>query len=158
VEARLAAEHILGEARAAADRMAQEARERASSEAAQARREAEEQAQASLAGRWLALRDAERASLERSGGRVLQLASVLAERLLRPSLALEPARVAELARQVIAEAGGARRAVVDAHPHDADALKTHLKAAALGVQSIEIREDASLSRGDLRLHTDLGTI
>jgi len=33
-----------------------------------------------------------------------------------------------------------------------------LTTAGLDVQSIEIREDPSLARGELRLQTDLGTI
>ncbi|MDP9036165.1 MAG: flagellar assembly protein FliH, partial [Myxococcota bacterium] len=90
--------------------------------------------------------------------RVVALAVVLAERLLGAALELDPARIAELARTVVAEARGARRVVFDAHPLDADALRKHLHEAALDLESLEVREDASLARGGLRLHTDVGTI
>jgi flagellar assembly protein FliH len=158
LEARLEAERILREARSEADRVVAEARAQAVHAGARALREAEEQAHAALAARWLALREAERKELEAGGGRVVALAVALAERLLGASLELDPGRVAHLARQVIAESGGARRAVIDAHPLDADALRRHLTGSGLDLQSIEVREDSSLARGDLRLYTDLGTI
>jgi flagellar biosynthesis/type III secretory pathway protein FliH len=86
------------------------------------------------------------------------MAVVLAERLLVASLELDPTRIAGLARAVIAEAGGARRAVIDAHPLDAGPLQTQLNVTGLDIQSIEVREDAALARGELRLHTDVGII
>jgi flagellar assembly protein FliH len=158
LEARLEAERIVREAREEADRVIGNAQRQAADAGVRALRDAEEQAHAALAARWLALREAERRELEAGGGRVLALAVALAERLLGASLELDPGRVADLARQVVAEAGGARRAVIDAHPLDADALRRHLTGAGLDLQSIEVREDSSLARGDLRLHTDLGTI
>jgi flagellar assembly protein FliH len=158
LEGRLEGERILREARAEAVRVLADAQRQAAHAGARALRDAEEQGHAAIAARWLALREAERKELEAGGGRVLALAVALAERLLGASLELDPDRVAHLARQVIAEAGGARRAVIDAHPLDADALRRHLTGAGLDLQSIEVREDSSLVRGDLRLHTDLGTI
>jgi flagellar biosynthesis/type III secretory pathway protein FliH len=59
---------------------------------------------------------------------------------------------------VLAEARGARRAVVDAHPEDAAALAAEVKAGGFDVAALEVREDSSLARGELRLHTDLGKI
>jgi hypothetical protein len=84
-------------------------------------------------------------------------------RSARPSsgarpLALDPTRIASLARAIFAEARGARRAKVDAHPSDASVLREPLTTAGLDVQSIEIREDPTLARGELRLQTDLGNI
>jgi flagellar assembly protein FliH len=157
-EARLEAEQLLRNARAEAERVIADARARAIDAGAVARRDAEERSDAALTARWLSLRQAERRELEGEGSRILALAVALAERLLGASLELDPGRIAELARNVIAEAGGARRAVIDAHPLDADALRRELAAAALDMQSIEVREDLGLARGDLRLHTDLGTI
>jgi flagellar biosynthesis/type III secretory pathway protein FliH len=78
--------------------------------------------------------------------------------LLGTSLALEPSRIVDLARAVIEEARGARRAVVDAHPLDAEELLERLTKCGLELQSIEIRCDGALARGELRLHTDVGTI
>lgn len=158
VEARLAAERMVAEARARADELLARARAAAAAVADEVRRSLAEEADANLAARWLRLRREERAQLEQNGERVITLAIALAERLLDASLELGPERIVPLARRVIAEAGGARRAVVEAHPLDAEALRAHLVGAAFDLQSVEVRESAALARGELRLHTDLGII
>ncbi len=158
IEARLAAERIVGEARSQAEALIAETRTEAASTLAAASREARQEAHAELAARWLALRQAEQGALACAGERIVPVAVVLAERLLGASLALEPSRIVDLARTVIDEARGARRAVIDAHPLDADELKQRLTTNGLEVQSIEIRRDEALARGEVRLHTDVGTI
>jgi flagellar biosynthesis/type III secretory pathway protein FliH len=158
LEARLAGERLIEEARARAEAIVARAKEEAVAATAQAAREAREAAHAELAARWLTLRSAEGASIERDEARVLAVAVALAERLLGAAKELVPARVADLARAVLAEARGARRAVIDAHPLDAEALRSHLTTAGLGVQSLEVRHDEALARGALRLHTDIGII
>jgi flagellar assembly protein FliH len=158
IEAGLRAEKILHEARTEADSWLSQARTEAEKAAAIAESDAREQAQVDLAARWLALRNEEHHRLEGDAQRVIALAVALSERLLGAVLALDPARIAGLARTVIAEARGARRAVMDAHPEDAAALREHLSLAGLDVQTVEVRDDAALARGELRLHTDVGTI
>jgi len=156
--ARIEADRILVQAREEAELLLAQARSQAIEAAAAAAREAEERAQTDLAARWLALRYREQQQPEADAQRVISLAVALAERLLGASLELDPRRVVHLARTVIAEARGARRAVVDAHPLDAAALREHLMTAGLDVQSVEVRDDGALARGELRLHTDVGTI
>jgi len=156
--ARLAGERIVEDARARADALLAEARAEAARAAAVAAREARERAEAELAARWLALRDREQKGAGRDADRVVPLAIALAERLLGAALELHPERIAHLARAVVDEARGARRALVDAHPLDAAALRAHLSDVGLDAGSVEVREDAALARGELRLHTDVGTI
>jgi flagellar assembly protein FliH len=156
--ARMEAERILLQAREDADLLLARAQLQAMEAGAAATREAQERAETDLAARWLALRCREQETLEGDAKRVIGLAVALAERLLGASLELDPGRVVHLARAVIAEARGARRAVVDAHPLDAEALREHLMTAGLDVQSVEVRDDGALARGELRLHTDVGTI
>jgi flagellar assembly protein FliH len=158
LEARLAAERIVGDAEAAAEAIVAEARARAAGAIATATREAREQAGAEVVAQWLALRQREQARAGRDPDRVIAVAVALAERLLGASLALDPSRIADLARTVIDEARGARRAVIEAHPLDADELRRGLTGDGLDLQSIEVRSDEALARGELRLHTDLGTI
>jgi flagellar biosynthesis/type III secretory pathway protein FliH len=158
IEARLASERIVDEARAAAEALVARAKEEAVAAGAKAAREAQESANAELAARWLALRAAEGPALEREKERIVAVAVALAERLLDAALELDPARIADLARAVLAEARGARRAVIHAHPLDVDALRRHLTTAGLGVQTVEVRADEALARGALRLHTDVGII
>ena len=158
MDARLAAERILAQARAEADALRARAQEEGAVAARLAVDRAREEADAQLAARWLALRKAEGERLERETERVVSLAVVLAERLLGAALDLAPARIADLARAVIAEARGARRATIEAHPSDAEALRVHLPAAGLPLHAVEIRQSGQLARGELLLHTDLGTI
>jgi flagellar assembly protein FliH len=158
LEARLSADRILEEARATAQEVLADARGEAAGMAAAAAKEAQEEADAKLAAQWLLLRQAEQRKPEQDEDRIIATAVAMAERLLAASLELDPTRIGELARAVIAEAGGARRAVIDAHPLDADPLRTQLSMTALDIQSIEVRQDAALARGELRLHTDVGII
>jgi flagellar assembly protein FliH len=158
IEARLVAERIVSDAQATADALIAEAKAQAAGIIACAGQEARQEASAELAAKWLALRQAEASAIAGEGERIVPLATVLAERLLGTSLELEPSRIVDLARAVIAEARGARRAVVDAHPLDADELVERLTKGGLELQSIEIRGDGALARGELRLHTDVGTI
>jgi flagellar biosynthesis/type III secretory pathway protein FliH len=155
LEARLAAEGLLGEARARAREIVDQARVEAAGLAESAASDAREKASAELAARWLSLRAAEGEGLEKERDRVVDLAVLLAERLIGAALRLEPAIVADLARTVLAEAKGARQATVRAHPLDAEALRGHLSTAGLDV---EVRIDDTLERGHLKLHTDVGII
>lgn len=158
LEARARAVAIIKEAQTEADAIRARARSDGEASIALAAREAREGAQTELSARWLALRQVEAQHIENGSDRVVALAVALAERLLGAALDLDPARVVHLARAIFAEARGARRANIDAHPSDAPVLREQLTTAGLDVQSIEIREDPSLARGELRLQTDLGTI
>ena len=110
------------------------------------------EADAQLTARWLLLRREEQTALERTGEKVIMLATALAERLLHASLELGPERIVPLARQVFAEAGGARRAVVEAHPVDAEALRTHLAALGTGRSGAAFGEAPGFRRPMTRSH------
>jgi flagellar assembly protein FliH len=156
--ARALAGAIVKQAQADADALVAQGRRDAQASAELAAREARESAQTELAARWLALRQREIKDVENGSERVVALAVALAERLLGAALDLDPERIVSLARVVFAEARGARKANVDANPADAPILREQLTTAGLDVQSIEIREDPTLLRGELRLQTDLGNI
>lgn len=158
VEGRNEAERVVRDARAEADRITARARAQAADAATVAVRDAEADARARVAVECLAIRQAEQKRLDRDRDRIIAVAVVLAERLLGASLEIDPSSIASLARGVLVEAGGARRAVIDAHPLDAHALREHMSISGLDVQSVEVRVDLTLARGELRLHTDVGTI
>jgi flagellar biosynthesis/type III secretory pathway protein FliH len=158
LEARLAAERIVQEAQAQGEAIVARAREEAAAAAGAAQREASSNADAQLAARWLALRQAESRRLGDDADRVLAVAIALAERLVGATLELDPARIVPLAGAVLAEARGARRAVIHAHPLDAEVLRTQLIAGGLDVASVAVESDGTLARGALRLHTDVGVI
>jgi flagellar biosynthesis/type III secretory pathway protein FliH len=161
MEGRLAAERIVHDAEARAESMLARAREEAALAVERASQAAREEGDRQLAARWLALRKAEGERFERDADRVISVAVVLAERLLGAALELSPQRIADLARGVLAEARGARRATIEAHPIDARTLRDVLARAGLDLQTVELlelRESEALARGELLLHTDLGTI
>ena len=90
--------------------------------------------------------------------RSVDFATILAERVLGEELALSPERVRALARQVIEEAAGARHAIIVAHPRDASELRAGLGSLGSILDSIGIEDDATLSRGHIRVETELGVI
>jgi flagellar assembly protein FliH len=158
MDGRLAAGRMVSDAAAKAEALLARAREEAALALDRAKKTAREEGDAELAARWLALRTAEARRFGSDAERVISLAVVLAERLLGAALELSPERIADLARGVIAEARGARRATIEAHPIDAQALRGVLSTVGLDMQTIELRETEALARGELLLHTDLGTI
>ena len=158
LEARLTAERLVQEAHAQADAILLDAREKGAVAADTARHEAQAEADAQLAARWLFLRQAEARRMGDDADRVLTLAVALAERLVGATLELDPKRIVTLATGVLAEARGARRATIHAHPLDAEVLRTHLIGSSLDDQSFTIESDEALARGALRLHTDVGII
>ncbi len=151
IDARTRAREIILEAEARSRTIASEAATRAAAEA----RDAE---QAKVAAHYLALRAAEERRVERDVDRTVELAVLLAERLLGRELDKDPELVAMLARQALAEARGARRARIECSPLDADVLRTHLATLGLPPDAVEIAPNSELSRGSLLLHTDLGTL
>ncbi len=147
-EARAEAEHIVEAARREAAAIVASAAERAGAEA-------REHEMARLAAGFLALRHAEERRVDREVDRLVELATLLAERLVGEAIRLEPARVAELAATAIQEVRGARRIRIDASPEDVEAIARELADVA---DVTDIQADPSLARGSLLVHTDLGHV
>jgi flagellar biosynthesis/type III secretory pathway protein FliH len=157
IDAKERAARTLADAKRTADAIVSEARAKAQSVAQTAAREAAEAEQAKVAALYAALRVREERSAETQLDKSVELARVLAERLLGESLMVDAQTVAKLARQALAEAQGARTVRIEAHPDDLASLKQHITILNIG-QVASITPDATLERGSLRLHTDLGTI
>lgn len=141
-----------GEAKAILERAESRAAALGAELAAQARAEAA----SSLAAREVALSAREAKALERQLDQVVELARLLAERLLGEALRADPSRVAALARQALTEARGARKLTLAAHPDDLPLLE-----AALGRQElapVTLVADTTRRRGSVRLDTELGTL
>lgn len=158
MEATAAAARIMNEAQAKASAMLEAAKQQAADAVAIASKEAEEREQSKLAASYLALVAREEQRAERDLERAVGLAVVLAERLVGASLATNPAQITGLARQALAEARGTRRAKIEAHPLDAEALLTHIAQIAPPEIVVSVTPNAELPRGSLLLHTDLGTL
>lgn len=148
LDARNEAQRIIDDAHANAASIVADA-------AADAATEAREQEIARLAAGFLEMREREAAKAEREIDRVIELSILLAERLMGEAIRVEPARIAELAATAIQEARGAQRVQIDACPEDVPQLTEAL--AAIG-QIADVRADATLTRGSLVVHTDLGRV
>jgi flagellar biosynthesis/type III secretory pathway protein FliH len=158
VSASLLGKRIVDEAHGKADAMLEEARVLAARITASAADEARENEVAKLAASFLALRVEDERRAERDLDRAVSLARVLAERLLGEALESDPARVVALARQALAEARGVRRAVIEVSPLDAETLRRHVQDIGLAEGALDIKVDPLLSRGSLRIHTNLGSL
>jgi flagellar biosynthesis/type III secretory pathway protein FliH len=156
LDARETAKHLLAEATVRAESIIAAARVEAANVGEIAARAAAESEHAKLGALYLALRSRE-AELDEAGlDRAVELARVLAERLVGESLAVDPATIAKLARQALLEARGARTVHIAAHPDDVAPLREHLSLLTASVASVTA--DATIDRGSLRLRTDLGTL
>ncbi len=124
----------------------------------QAEAEGRADAAAKVAARALALRHHEARADERTLDRNVELARLLAERLLGESLRVAPEQVIALAKQALAEARGARRISLVAHPDDARILEQSLPSLGLDPMTAQVRADATRSRGNLRIETEIGVL
>jgi flagellar biosynthesis/type III secretory pathway protein FliH len=158
VDQHLAAQRIVEDARREAEGILRSARQEASSIAERAADEAAKAEHAKLAGLYLAFSAENERRAERDLDRTVSLAVLLAERLLGQALDARPELVAALARQALEEARGARRATIEANPLDAEALERHLVDVGMKQGAFDVRASPELSRGSLRVHTNLGTL
>jgi flagellar biosynthesis/type III secretory pathway protein FliH len=149
---------VLDRATALASAVLADAQSAVAAAAAKAAHEARENEAAKLAAAWLALHARQERVAERDLDRAVSMAAALAERLVGASLEIAPAKIALLAKQALAEARGARRAVIEAQPEDAATLARHVAELGFPPDAIEVRPNATLARGDLALHTDLGIL
>jgi len=115
-------------------------------------------ATAGLAARWLAIRAREESAAARDLESSMAVARVLAERSVGAAVESDPKRIVPMAERALREARGARAVVIEAHPLDVGTLRSHVDFFGLPEASLEARVNASLARGDLLFHTDLGTL
>jgi flagellar biosynthesis/type III secretory pathway protein FliH len=145
-----------------AERNAQELVLAATRESADIRLRAEAEGRAdgaaALAAKAVAWAAHEARADERQLDRIVQIAQLLAERLLGEALGLDPTRVLALARQALTEARGARRITIVAHPDDARALEALLEEPVLKDAAVRVSADPQRKRGSLRLDTEIGSL
>ena len=157
------------EAEQHAEQIVKTARERARAELDETRRQcaairlrAEEEARADavarVAAHALALEAREAKTEARQLDRVVELAQLLAERLLGEALELDPARVQALARQVLSAARGARSITIVAHPQDTEALARLGEEPMVREAAVRVEADPDRARGSLRVVTELGVL
>ena len=156
VEARGEAAQIVNEARQAAAAIIAEARASVASRVEAAVREACDAEVARITAEHLALRVGEEQRAERDLDRTIEIAALLAERVVGEAIALEPARIGVLATSALHETRGARRMRIEASPEDVSALERVLADLGQGIATVE--PTTELARGSLVVHTELGRI
>ncbi|MEO6602406.1 MAG: FliH/SctL family protein [Polyangiaceae bacterium] len=149
---------LLANAEAHAQRIITEAEQGEAELRLRAEAEARADAAAKVAARALALRHHESRADERALDRSVELARLLAERLLGESLRVAPEQVVALAKQALAEARGARRISLLAHPEDAKLLEHSLPSLGLDPSTVQVRVDPNRARGNLRIETEIGVL
>jgi flagellar biosynthesis/type III secretory pathway protein FliH len=157
VDAAEQARSLVERARRTADELVARAEREAADRRLKAAVEARAEASARLAAHALALALRENQALERNLERVVELARVLAERLLGEALELDPRRIVAIARRALEETRGARRVTIVAHPDDAALIDEALQSLnAAGVATV--LADPERPRRSLRLDTDIGVL
>jgi flagellar biosynthesis/type III secretory pathway protein FliH len=137
-----------------ASRIVAEAHDQAASMIDEAAREAG----AVSAAAWLVLRSAEARGLAASEGLALDVARLLAERLIGRAINDEPALMVDLAREALRTVVRARRVVLRLHPADAESIRDRLNELGIEATAIDVCADPERPRGGLRAETDLGDI
>lgn len=158
VDASAEATRLVSRARAEAQQLLASAERKAADLKLRAEAEARAEASAKLAAHALSLATYEAKADERALDRSVQLARLLAERLLGASLSVSPEQVVSLARQALGEARGARRLSIVAHPEDAKLLNGNLTSLGVAVETVRVLPDAARARGSLRIETDIGVL
>ena len=158
VDASAEAARLLSKARTEAEQLLASAERKAADLRRLAEAEARAEAAAKLAAHALSLATYEAKADERALDRNVALARLLAERLLGTSLAVAPEQVVALARQALAEARGARRLGIVAHPEDAKLLNDSIGSLGVAVETVRIVPDSARARGSLRIETDIGVL
>lgn len=158
LEAAERAQRLLNLAEERAARIVSEAAQAAAELRLRAEAEGRADAAAQIAARALALRQREAEADARALDRSVELARLLAERLLGESLRVAPEQVTALARQALAEARGARQIRLLAHPEDAQILEHSLPLLGVDAATVQVRCDPSRKRGDLRIETEIGVL
>lgn len=156
VDAHAEAERIVSEAQAYATEMVAEATAKVAATVQDAAREAREREIARVAAEVLVARSTEERRAERELDHTVQVAVLLAERLVGEAIAVEPSRVAALAAGALKETRGARQVRVEASAEDVPVLVDLLASLGEGVATVEPSHE--LARGSLVVHTELGRV
>jgi flagellar biosynthesis/type III secretory pathway protein FliH len=86
----------------------------------------------------------------------IELAKLLAERMIAEAIELDATLVGRLAQQSLQQLRERSALIVRAHPSDHDQIQQQI--AALNLQSVSLLADPELKRGELCIDSDLGQL
>ncbi len=95
---------------------------------------------------------------QRARARSIEVARLLAERLVGRSIELDESTVHDMANVVLSEVRGVRQIRFEVHPRDVDLLRQALQAAPPRPIPITVEANENLKRGDFQLRTDTGIL
>lgn len=98
---------------------------------------------------------------EQARADAIEIAFLVARRILEAELRQGPDALFALVRTAVAKAGASRRVVVRLHPADAAVVQQELgrgEAGALSAARVEVEADGSLQPGDCMVDTDYGQV
>jgi type III secretion system HrpE/YscL family protein len=126
-----------------------------------AREEGRAQGRAELAAQLIEHAAAHAQSLAALEAQALEVALLAAKRIVGEALALEPRRIADVARPLVAKLRRATRVALHVHPDDAPALEAAL--AGLREQTgaravLRVAADPSVARGGCLVQSDVGAL
>jgi flagellar biosynthesis/type III secretory pathway protein FliH len=156
VDAHAVAERLVAEARVSAAGIVAEARRNAGAIAEQVAHETREKEIARIAAEVIAVRAGAERRAEKELDRTIEIAVLLAERLVGEAIAVEPTRIGALALDALKETRGARQMRIEASEGDVAALEAVLASLGEGIAKIEVSPE--LARGSLVVHTELGRV
>lgn len=152
------AERMIAAARAEAEQQGREQGRLAGLAAAQA--EAEQLRQEAQALLQQAQREA-RGIVEQSRLQLADLAVAIARRIVRRQVELDPAALADMVSAALAQVRGAVQVTLQLSPEDAahvEQQQLRWPLAEFGIGSLQVQPDATLQRGDVVLHSELGQV
>ncbi len=158
VQAQEAAEHIREKARTDAEKIRTEAQQQAQQLRAQAHAEGYAEGMARATAECVKLATIEAQLDSRSLQRSVEMARVLAERLLGREMATDPSAISAMAAQVLSEVRGASRITLYVSPIDHAELSNQLGQLGVSSAAMSLEQDEALSSGDFRLATNVGSL
>ena len=154
VQAEAKAQKIVADAERRAEQIIRASEREAAGVRLRAEAEGRADGAASIAAQALALATQEARADQRQLDRSVELAVLLAERLLGETLVVEPERIVALARQALREARSAHQVSIVAHPEDAAILQRSFQTLGVPPEAARIQPDPERERGNLRLETE----
>ena len=122
-------------------------------------RQARAEVDCALSAKFIELSMLRQREVERSSEDIVQLARLLAERILRDELRANPEQLTKFAERCIAEARGSRSVVIHANPDDIHVLRGPLEALAVqSALTLQLLPKPELLRGDLHIESDVGKV
>ena len=152
------AARLLDVAREQAREIVEGARAEAAEQLARAVQRAREQAQAQASAALTAVRVREARADEAASERIIQIARLLAERVLHAQLRMAPEMLAAMAREAVAQFWQPQSVTVRACSVDVEVLRAHADELGVPPSALQFVSDDACSPGSIKVVTEQGAL